>query len=127
MINGYDSLNLTKLDILDTLAEIKVAVKYLVDETELPGFPGSSAPSSLSYNSSHSMSHVVADLDVLSKVEVLYVTLPGWQTSIATINNFDALPDNCKKYIGFIESFLGIPIEWIGVGAGRESMFKKNL
>lgn len=40
LINGYDSLNLTKLDILDDLAEIKVAVRYLVDEKELPGFPG---------------------------------------------------------------------------------------
>jgi len=106
MINGYDALNLTKLDILDALVEIKVAVKYLVDEKELPGFP--------------------ADLDVLSKVEVLYVTLPGWQSSIATTATFDALPDNCKKYIGFIEKFLEIPIEWIGVGPGRENMLKKN-
>jgi adenylosuccinate synthase len=39
-INGYDTLNLTKLDILDDLEEIKVAVKYLVGEKELLGFPG---------------------------------------------------------------------------------------
>ena len=39
-INGYDALNLTKLDILDDLEEIKVAVKYLVDGKELVGFPG---------------------------------------------------------------------------------------
>jgi adenylosuccinate synthase len=39
-INGYDTLNLTKLDILDDLEEIKVAVKYLVDGKELLGFPG---------------------------------------------------------------------------------------
>jgi len=106
MINGYDSLNLTKLDILDGLAEIKVAVKYLVNEKELVGFP--------------------ADLDVLSKVEVLYVTLPGWQSSTATTTSFEALPNNCKKYIGFIESFLEIPIEWIGVGPGRENMLRKQ-
>ena len=42
MINGYDSLNLTKLDVLDDLDEIKVAVKYLVNGQELPGFPGMS-------------------------------------------------------------------------------------
>jgi adenylosuccinate synthase len=41
LINGYDSLNLTKLDVLDDLAEIKVAVKYTVNGEELPGFPGS--------------------------------------------------------------------------------------
>ena len=39
-INGYDTLNLTKLDILDDLEEIKVAVKYLIDGKELFGFPG---------------------------------------------------------------------------------------
>ena len=40
MINGYDSLNLTKLDILDQLPEIKVGVKYKIDGKELAGFPG---------------------------------------------------------------------------------------
>ncbi|EKM54937.1 uncharacterized protein PHACADRAFT_255169 [Phanerochaete carnosa HHB-10118-sp] len=105
LINGYDSLNLTKLDILDDLKEIKVAVKYLLDGKELPGFP--------------------ADLGVLENVKVQYVTLPGWQTSIANITSYDALPENCKKYIEFIEEFLVTPIEWIGVGPGRESMITK--
>ncbi|KZV71919.1 AMPSase 1 [Peniophora sp. CONT] len=107
LINGYDSLNLTKLDILDDIAEIKVAVRYLVDEKELPGFP--------------------ADLDVLAKVDVVYVTLPGWKTSIAEITEYNALPDNCRKYIEFIENFLNVPIEYIGVGPGRESMIRKPL
>ncbi len=40
LINGYDVLNLTKLDILDDLDEMKVAVKYLIDGKEIPGFPG---------------------------------------------------------------------------------------
>lgn len=40
LINGYDSLNLTKLDVLDDLEEVKVGVKYLVGEEELPNFPG---------------------------------------------------------------------------------------
>ena len=40
LINGYDSFNLTKLDVLDDLKEIKIAVKYTVDGKELPGFPG---------------------------------------------------------------------------------------
>ncbi|KDQ61284.1 hypothetical protein JAAARDRAFT_32284 [Jaapia argillacea MUCL 33604] len=106
LINGYDSLNLTKLDILDDIPEIKVAVKYLIDEKEIPGFP--------------------ADLDALAKVDVVYVTLLGWQTSIAAITSYEELPDNCKKYIGFIESFLDVPIEWIGVGPGRESMIQKK-
>ncbi|EGN95817.1 hypothetical protein SERLA73DRAFT_187043 [Serpula lacrymans var. lacrymans S7.3] len=106
LINGYDSLNLTKLDVLDDLEEIKVAVKYMIDDKELIGFP--------------------ADLDVLSKVDVVYVTLPGWKAPITAITSFGDLPDNCKKYIGFIERFLDVPIEWIGVGPGRESMVRKE-
>ncbi|CCM03230.1 uncharacterized protein FIBRA_05355 [Fibroporia radiculosa] len=106
LINGYDKLNLTKLDILDDLEEIKIAVKYLVSEKELSGFP--------------------ADLELLAKVDVQYVTLPGWKTSISTITTFDALPDKCKEYVRFIEEYLGVPIEWIGIGPSRESMLKKG-
>lgn len=69
--------------------------------------------------------YCLADLGVLEKVEVVYVTLPGWQSSIASITEYDSLPDNCKKYIEFIENFLKVPIEWIGVGPGREAMIKK--
>lgn len=40
LVNGYDNLNLTKLDVLDGLAELKIGTKYFVDGQELPGFPG---------------------------------------------------------------------------------------
>ena len=63
---------------------------------------------------------------MLDQVEVVYETLPGWQTSITSITSFDALPENCKKYIKFIEDFLDVSIEWIGVGPSRESMLKKE-
>ncbi|KAG5635625.1 hypothetical protein H0H81_010586 [Sphagnurus paluster] len=107
LINGYDCLNLTKLDVLDALVEIKVGVRYLVDGKELVGFP--------------------ADLDLLSKVEVEYVTLPGWNTPITEITEYEALPENCKKYVEFIEHTVGVPVEWIGVGPGRDSMLVKPL
>ncbi|KAG6844506.1 hypothetical protein H0H87_006331 [Tephrocybe sp. NHM501043] len=107
LINGYDSINLTKLDILDSLPEIKVGIKYLINGKELAGFP--------------------ANLNVLAKVEVEYVTLPGWNTSITDITSYDALPENCKKYIEFIEQVTGVPVEWIGVGPGRDSMIIKPL
>lgn len=47
LINGYDTLNLTKLDVLDDLDEIKVGVKYMVNEQELPGFPGTSCQTTI--------------------------------------------------------------------------------
>lgn len=63
---------------------------------------------------------------MLSKVEVVYETLPGWQAPITSAKNFDDLPGNCKKYIEFIEQYLGTSIEWVGVGPERESMLTRG-
>jgi adenylosuccinate synthase len=62
---------------------------------------------------------------VLAKVDVVYIGFPGWQKSIVNAKSVEELPENCKKYIAFIEEFLKVPIEWIGVGPGRENMLKK--
>lgn len=105
LINGYTSLNLTKLDVLDQLKELKIAIGYVVDGKELPSFP--------------------ADLEVLAKVEVQYKTLPGWQQDISKAQTWEELPENCRKYVEFIEQFLGVKIEWIGVGPARESMIHR--
>jgi adenylosuccinate synthase len=105
LINGYTSLNLTKLDVLDQLKELKVAVGYVVDGKELPSFP--------------------ADLEVLAKVEVQYKTLPGWQQDISKAQTWEELPENCRAYVEFLEQFLGVKIEWIGVGPARESMIHR--
>ncbi|KAJ7594533.1 AMPSase 1 [Mycena floridula] len=108
LINGYTCLNLTKLDVLDTLPEIQIGVKYVAkDGKELVGFP--------------------ASLDLLETIDVEYVTLPGWKQDISEIKSYDALPENCRKYVEFIEEFLDTPVEWIGVGPARESMLRKSL
>jgi adenylosuccinate synthase len=106
LVNGYDKLNLTKLDVLDQLSEIKIGVKYLVDGKELSAFP--------------------ADLELLSQVQVEYTTLPGWQTSIEQCTQYENLPKNCRDYVEYIEKVLNVPIEWIGVGPGRESMITRK-
>lgn len=105
LINGYDAFNLTKLDVLDDLDEIKVGVSYSLDGKDLSGFP--------------------ADLDVVARVEVQYVTLPGWKTPICDIRKYSELPENCRKYVEFIEKEMGAPIEWIGVGPARDAMISK--
>ena len=64
---------------------------------------------------------------MLEKVQVVYVTLPGWKTSICDKTSYADLPDDCRKYVEFIENFLHTPIEWIGIGPGRESMLQKPL
>lgn len=68
-----------------------------------------------------------ADLEDLARVAVEYVTLPGWKSSIEKTTSYDALPENCKKYVEFIEKFTRVPIEWIGVGPERDSMIKKSV
>ncbi|KIO29182.1 hypothetical protein M407DRAFT_173033 [Tulasnella calospora MUT 4182] len=106
LINGYDVLNLTKLDVLDALPELKVGVSYEIDGKALDGFP--------------------ADLEVLAKATVRYTTLPGWQTPITGCKSFEELPSNCQDYVRFIEKELGVPIEWIGTGPGRDAMLHKS-
>jgi len=50
------------------------------------------------------------------------VTLPGWKTSIEKATTPEELPKEARDYLSFIENFLKVKIEWIGVGPGRESM-----
>jgi adenylosuccinate synthase len=64
----------------------------------------------------------IANLELLSKVEVEYVTLPGWKSDISKITTYSELPENCRKYVEFIENYLGVKIGWIGVGPARDSM-----
>jgi len=105
IINGYTSLNLTKLDILSGFDEIKVAVGYKYEGQTLKSFPSNSR--------------------ILEKVEPVYQTFKGWTESIAAIRNFKELPENCRKYVELIEKEVGVPIQWIGVGAGREDTISK--
>jgi adenylosuccinate synthase len=105
-INWYDSLNLTKLDILDSFAEIKIATEYRIDGKALPAFP--------------------ADLSLLEKVEVVYETLPGWQSSTVGLRKWDDLPENAKKYILFIEKAVGVKIRYVGTGPGQENMIVRD-
>jgi len=101
VINGYTSLNLTKLDVLDGFEEIKVATGYKIDGVEITGFP--------------------ADLERLAQVDVEYVTLPGWKSDISNIHSFAELPPNCQSYVKFIEDYLGVKVQFIGVGPSRSA------
>ncbi|KAG0332639.1 hypothetical protein BG000_009858 [Podila horticola] len=102
IINGYTSINITKLDILDQLDEIKIGVAYKVDGKILEGFP--------------------ANLSLLERVEVVYETVPGWKTDISKCRTFEDLPVNAQSYIRRIEALCGVPVEWIGVGVDRNDM-----
>jgi adenylosuccinate synthase len=105
MINRFDYLNVTKLDVLSEQAELKIGVGYIYKGKKLTSFP--------------------ANLEVLANVEVEYETLPGWQSDITKVRSYADLPDAAKKYIERIEQLVGCPAKWVGVGPGREEMVEK--
>lgn len=107
LINGYTSLNITKLDVLDKFKEIEVGVAYKLNGKELPSFP--------------------EDLIDLAKVEVVYKKFPGWEQDITGIKKYEDLPENAKNYLKFIEDYLQVPIQWVGTGPARDSMLEKKI
>jgi len=101
-VNGYTGIAITKLDILDNLDELKIGVQYKLNGASLTRYPASDAD--------------------LAKVEVTYVTLPGWKQSIASVRKWSDLPENAKNYVKYMQDYLQVPVKWIGVGKGREAM-----
>jgi adenylosuccinate synthase len=108
MINSFSSINLTKLDILSPLKQIKIGIGYKYpDGRKYEGFP--------------------ASLEELATLETEYEVLPGWESDISNINEYGKLPTNCKAYIERIEELIEIPITWIGTGPERKSTIMKPL
>ncbi|XP_026688542.1 adenylosuccinate synthetase-like isoform X2 [Diaphorina citri] len=57
--------------------------------------------------------------------QVEYVTMKGWKSSIEDVREYDKLPKEAKQYLETIEELVQVPILWIGVGKGRESIISK--
>ncbi|KAG5055148.1 hypothetical protein AAZX31_03G122300 [Glycine max] len=105
-INGFSSLNLTKLDVLSDLEEIQLGVYYkLADGTPIKSFP--------------------SDLRLLEQLKVEYEVLPGWKSDISSIRNYSDLPKAARLYVERIEELVGVPIHYIGIGPGRDALIYK--
>lgn len=100
---------MTKLDVLDELETVSIGVAYRLDGALLP--PGA----------------FPATLEDLARVEVVYETLPGWRTSIRGVRTFRDLPPAAKAYLRRIEELVGVPVAWVGTGAGREDMVTRGF
>lgn len=68
------------------------------------------------------MEYFPGSITDLANVEVEYITVPGWCTSTENVRDFNELPKYAQEYIRLIETELEIPVKWIGVGKGRESI-----
>ena len=100
MLNGLDSLIITKLDVLDELAEISVCTAYEYDGSARAELP--------------------AGAPAWEKIRPVYRTLPGWKQSTFGLTRYDALPNPAREYIEFIGSQLGLEVSIISTGPERE-------
>ena len=92
---------MTKADILDGLAELKVCNSYKVNGEEKNYVP-------------FQMNKV--------DIEPVYKSFTGWQKDITAITGFSALPDEMKHYISYLDEFLGVPVKYISNGTGRDQL-----
>jgi adenylosuccinate synthase len=99
-VNGFTGAAITRLDVLDTLPELKICVAYKLDGKMIDYFPSSAA--------------------ALERCQPVYERLEGWQTDISNIREFDALPPKAKKYITRLEELIPCPIDLVCVGPARE-------
>lgn len=106
LVNGYTKLCITKLDILDVLPVVKICIGYKINGEPIKAYPSGAAE--------------------LAAVEAEYIELPGWEKCTEEIREFNDLPENAKRYIWKIENCLEIPVKWVGVGKGRESIVNVN-
>jgi len=99
-INGFDSIVITRLDILDTLPGLKICTAYQLDGKTIDYFP--------------------ASIPTLEKCRPVYEELPGWEKPTGAIRLFKDLPPNARKYIKRLEELIGCPANMISVGQQRE-------
>ncbi len=99
MLNGVTQLIITKADVLSGFRELKVCTAYKLKGKKIDYLPFD-----------------IAD----EQIEPVYETLTGWDEDITKIHMYDKLPENFKKYIGFIEKETGVKVSIISTGPGRE-------
>jgi adenylosuccinate synthase len=99
MINGFESLVVTKLDVLDELEQIPVCTGYKIDGKLLEEMPPRVAE--------------------VSKVEAVYEYLPGWHTPTFGISSFEELPPRAKEYLAYLEERAGVEVGSISTGPER--------
>ena len=100
-IQGATQVALTVLDVLGYLDEIPVCVGYEIDGKVRKDFPTTVE---------------------LAKAKPVYEVLPGWKTEIRGIKKYEDLPENCRKYIEFIEKELEVPVKMVSNGPERHEI-----
>ncbi|MDD2959523.1 MAG: adenylosuccinate synthase [Lachnospiraceae bacterium] len=100
-IQGTTDVAFTVLDVLSYLKEIPVCIGYEIDGEVTTDFPTTAK---------------------LEKAKPVWKKLPGWNCDIRGIRKYEELPENCRKYVEFIEEQIGFPITMVSNGPGREDI-----
>ena len=101
MVQGATEAVMTNLDVLGYLDQIPVCTAYEVDGETITDFP--STPT-------------------LMRCKPVYVKLPGWKCDIRGCKDYNALPQQAKDYVDFLEAHIGAPITMVSSGPKREEM-----
>jgi adenylosuccinate synthase len=104
-INGFNGAVITRLDILDIFPSIKIATSYKLDGKIINYFPNNTT--------------------TLTKCQPIYEELPGWQTPISHMRQFEELPKEARQYVSYLEKIINCPVKLISVGASREQTINK--
>jgi adenylosuccinate synthase len=99
MVNGFDTLLITKLDVLDHLTEIPVCTGYKINGKLVDEMP--------------------ATYKALESIEPVIVKMPGWATSTRGITRYEDLPEKAKTYLKFLEDATGVEIGGVSTGPER--------
>jgi adenylosuccinate synthase len=105
MINGFDSLVVTKLDVLDEMEKIPVCVAYRSGGKPVGGMP--------------------ATIKEMAALEPVYECLPGWRSSTFGISSYDELPARARDYVDFLENKSGVEVGCISTGPERNQTIVK--
>ncbi|MCC7103504.1 MAG: adenylosuccinate synthase [Chloroflexi bacterium] len=99
-VNAFDSIALTRLDILSGLDTVKICTAYELDGRRIETMP--------------------VRPDVLARCLPVYETLQGWSGLLESARSFDELPLAAREYVKTLEALVRVPIGLIGVGAARD-------
>lgn len=105
-LNGFDSIALTRLDILDEMETINVCIAYEIDGKRVDYPP--------------------ADPALLAQCRPVYEELPGWQEPICTIADFEELPEEAAQFVGRLEEIIGARADVVGVGPARAQSISRG-
>ena len=104
-LQGTTDVAFTVLDVLGYLDEIPVCVGYEIDGEVTTDFPTTAK---------------------LEKAKPVLKNLPGWKCDIRGIKKYEDLPENCRKYVEFIEEQIGYPITMVSNGPGRDDIIYRT-